>query len=763
MKNLITGLLLLFTFLASPSVWAATTYYIRSDGGTATQCDGTHDHALAGATGTQCGLNSPYWVLVLQGDGNSSAKQAVGGDTIVIDGSDQGGTGSFRIGCQNASTCADSSINLLRGAACNEFQSYDCVLGTIPSGTASANTKVIGCTSTGCGCSSALVSGNWVTTCTHPRPELWGAGNIWQVLNITGSSNITIQDLEITDHASIGQGHPTLSGGGSGNFPSRLDAKDGIRIMNSNDITFKNLNVHGLWRDGMFGGSVGNHTYDNVTIAYNASAGIDYDNCGNDGTCGVTSGKTMTYKNGTTIKYNGCIENASSIGNPMTQGCFDQNAGGYGDGIGGTNSSGTWTVTDSDFSHNTSDGLDLLYLNRSGKSGGTLSIKRSRFEGNVGDQVKSDNNVTIEDSYIIGNCGYYSGQTFTQSALSVCRGGSTVTIASNVNSGTTTAKYYNNTITSNSDVMFSTGDASGNCSAAFTVDVRNNLLLGGKDATPGQTDQTAAMYVGEGTCTGLSTYSEDYNTCSNNFKDASPCPASHSKNNIASSSTYAGTISQGPTYYTGANYINELTLKSTSTAIGAALTTISGTDSLGFGSQDRGVVWDMGAKDYAAGTSPVCGNSAIESGETCDDGNAVSGDGCSSVCATESGYSCVGSPSVCTTVCGDGIITGSEACDDSNTTSGDGCKNDCTAVETGFTCSGTPSTCSGICGDGLIKGSEGCDDHNTTNGDGCNSSCAVESGYTCTGTPSTCTKSSGSPVKLNFTGTLNCSGVLKSQ
>jgi len=32
----------------------------------------------------------------------------------------------------------------------------------------------------------------------------------------------------------------------------------------------------------------------------------------------------------------------------------------------------------------------------------------------------------------------------------------------------------------------------------------------------------------------------------------------------------------------------------------------------------------------------TCGNSTVETGETCDDGNAVSGDGCSSTCQTES-------------------------------------------------------------------------------------------------------------------------------
>ena len=33
--------------------------------------------------------------------------------------------------------------------------------------------------------------------------------------------------------------------------------------------------------------------------------------------------------------------------------------------------------------------------------------------------------------------------------------------------------------------------------------------------------------------------------------------------------------------------------------------------------------------------------------ESCDDGNAVTGDGCSGMCAVEFGYMCTGSPSVC--------------------------------------------------------------------------------------------------------------------
>jgi cysteine-rich repeat protein len=47
-------------------------------------------------------------------------------------------------------------------------------------------------------------------------------------------------------------------------------------------------------------------------------------------------------------------------------------------------------------------------------------------------------------------------------------------------------------------------------------------------------------------------------------------------------------------------------------------------------------------------------------------------------------------------------------------------------VESGYSCVGQPSQCSTICGDGLVRGSEACDDGNQVNGDGCSSSCTIE-------------------------------------
>ena len=72
--------------------------------------------------------------------------------------------------------------------------------------------------------------------------------------------------------------------------------------------------------------------------------------------------------------------------------------------------------------------------------------------------------------------------------------------------------------------------------------------------------------------------------------------------------------------------------------------------------------------DFSACVS-ACGNRVLEPGETCDDGDTDTGDGCDASCGIENGFTCDTevAPSVCTPVCGDGLIRGSEQCDGGNT------------------------------------------------------------------------------------------------
>ena len=87
----------------------------------------------------------------------------------------------------------------------------------------------------------------------------------------------------------------------------------------------------------------------------------------------------------------------------------------------------------------------------------------------------------------------------------------------------------------------------------------------------------------------------------------------------------------------------------------------------------------------------MCGDGSRRYAEGCDDGGTVDGDGCSSDCSVECGFTCelgsTGGGDACHTICGDGLIAGDEACDDGNIDSGDGCSSKCEDVETDFTCS----------------------------------------------------------------------------
>jgi cysteine-rich repeat protein len=103
------------------------------------------------------------------------------------------------------------------------------------------------------------------------------------------------------------------------------------------------------------------------------------------------------------------------------------------------------------------------------------------------------------------------------------------------------------------------------------------------------------------------------------------------------------------------------------------------------GASGSRVLWDSVSLTQVDG---VCGNCTLDAGETCDDGNGTSGDGCSSSCVLEA--------------CGDGVVASAEECDDGNTVFGapaDECTPSCR----------TPSDCD-LCatGDGCVEETEAC-------------------------------------------------------
>jgi cysteine-rich repeat protein len=104
---------------------------------------------------------------------------------------------------------------------------------------------------------------------------------------------------------------------------------------------------------------------------------------------------------------------------------------------------------------------------------------------------------------------------------------------------------------------------------------------------------------------------------------------------------------------------------------------------------DSGTLTDVALVTIDVTTSAICGDATISAPETCDDGNAAPGDGCSATCQVENGFNCTGSPSTCTPICGDGLQVGNEQCDDGNQVDTDGCTSKC---KTGVVCTAAAFT-----------------------------------------------------------------------
>ncbi len=684
--RLLFSLLIIF-FISTPA-WAVTRY-ARTDGGTGTQCDGLTDAAYPPSSGTACAVNHPNWLIPPNSTSAiSTARAAQAGDTVVI------GTGSYRIGCQGSASCADATVNM-QTSNCNTSASYDCYSRAVPN-----NVTVVGCTTAGCGCT---YNPRGYTTCTTARPELWGAGNVREVINVSGSSGVTLKDLEITDHANCNVFTPfTCRLAGDMSNPASLSAQFGIDAASASNLTITGVNNHGVGYEAMRANNVNTMTITGSNFDY-AAIGMNNDTNGSCTTCGLTG--TITIEK-SSFNGHGCIEDWQNDGTIVANTCCSQEHGcSSAEGIGLGNTGGNWVINDSDFSYNTADGLDMLYHNRGIYSGGLLTIKRSRAEGNAGNPWKASNATIIEDSFAISNCGYFHNQPFTYSSSNFdhCRAGAAIALEFHSND-TRIPVISSNTIVSNADVTI---NASGTCATGQNFNVKNNIIIGGRDwlqdnSVPGhsggQDDNTQSFYDSAqdgGTCN--ITYVPSNNVCVGNFKtpvEVAPCSGTNSTSVTNAALLTTGTILQGPQsspgYFNAKNYSSSLYLQSTSPAINRSDTSIG--DSTDFNSFARGASWDSGAVELnSVPTGSSCGNGFRDSGEACEgadlnaqtcitQGYASGTLSCSASC-TFNYSSCVATTPQ---TCGNSIIEGTETCDDGNTTNGDCCSSQCQTETSGI-------------------------------------------------------------------------------
>jgi hypothetical protein len=415
---------------------AAATYYVRPDGGSPDQCTGLADAAYPGSgTAQPCAWDHPFRALP-----PDDTPRIVGGDTLII------ASGSYTMGL--GAPGADN---------CDASYPWDCYMPPIPSGLDPTHpTRILG--------------QGWDSGCPNP-PELWGRERTGMILNLIGSSNAEIACLELTDHSTCVEGHTGGLACERDTYPYGEWAADGIHAEDSANAHLHDLNIHGLAIAGIYAGRLTDWTVEDVRIAGNGWVGWEGDIDGADSNSG-----TLIFRRWT-VEWNGCAETYPG-GQPT--GCWAQTASGYGDGVGTGETGGHWIIEDSAFLHNTSDGLDLLYTRVAGSQ---IEIRRTIAEGNAGNQIKANGPTQIENSVIVGNCGYFEGQSFTYS-VDNCRAYGNA-LALNLQPGNAVT-VTNNTLTSEGDCLVEV-ICEGSCTGAESVRMRNNIFLGQTDlASPGE-------------------------------------------------------------------------------------------------------------------------------------------------------------------------------------------------------------------------------------------------------------------------------------
>lgn len=697
--NYIFSLFLLIFIVAATNVWdtgAISIRYVRVDGGNATQCDGLSDHAYPPVAGTACAMNSPEWLFPAR-SGSSTLRAAQAGDLVVIE------SGAYRVGCQNASNCSDSNVNVIRDGFCSEFNTYDCYMNTVPN-----SVQIVGCTTSGCSTQAQ-------------RPELWGAGRVKQILKLTGTTGVTVKDLVLTDHATCGEyGGPFTCGPADA---AELSAQIGIDATSSTGATITDVNIHGLWHSAMEAGYIANLTINGDTAGasafdFNSSVGINFDTCNNDHTCGVTNGHFVKMLGNNpnqmfSISWNGCTEDYAHPGTPAS--CSSQSSGGYGDAFGTTSTSGNWTLNYVRITHNTSDGADLLYCENAGC---TVDIRNSHMGQNIGNQIKSSGNVTIYNTLIEGDCDFFAGKSYSLSGIDTCRAnGHPVAIAFQAG---TTAKFYGNTLVNvkgDGAFLLSNRNLTA-CTSANTMDIQNSIIA-----------TTSGKY--------FSYKSNPGDGAGNDCNNAGLTQINSNISGFTTNPTGSGNIFTNPNLSgTFDGSVADVSLSSTSPGRDSANETASGQPTTDFNAFNRGISYDMGFKEFLStysGTPPVCGDNNLDAGETCD-GTALNSQTCATQGFVSGTLSCApncGSyvTSACVASnCGNGTVDSGEQCDGSNL-NGQSCTSQgySTGTLSCSSCAFNTSACvAAVCGNGIVDSGEQCDDHNTTNGDGCSSICEPE-------------------------------------
>ncbi|HEX3897440.1 MAG TPA: hypothetical protein VHW73_14670, partial [Rudaea sp.] len=340
------------------------TYYVRTDGGSPAQCDGRHDAAYSKTTKHACAWRHPFDALLPGGPA-----RIAGGDTLII------ATGSYQMGLGAPDAQSDK---------CRADWPWDCHMTPVPSGPSPDKpTRILGM--------------GWDKGCAAP-PELWGTERAETVIDLRGSSNVQIACFEITDHSGCVEFHAgkqELDRCERDKEPYGPWAAVGLSAADSSNVSLRDLNIHGLAHDGVRAGRLRDWTVERVQIVANGWSGWNGDIDDHSSNSG-----RMIFRD-VRIAWNGCGEKYPS---KQPFGCWGQEEGGYGDGLGTGETSGDWLFERVRADHNTQDGLDLLHA----RSDAKITFVDVHAEANAGNQLKAGGSVNVENSVLIGTCAALS-------------------------------------------------------------------------------------------------------------------------------------------------------------------------------------------------------------------------------------------------------------------------------------------------------------------------------------------------------------------
>ncbi len=439
----------------------ATTWYVRADGGSRTQCDGKADAAYPGhGDNRHCAFGDVRYLW----DGHEYAKLRwviAGGDTVILDNTKQ-----WRIGWDQNGTNRGSE------PWCWGWEGgpYGCFNPNIPAGTPQQHTRILGRNYGKCS-----VDGQPDRT---KMTQVFGGHGVSTVLNLGGAQYVDVECLELTRHSQcIRHGEPRLPSECRSDTPLDDYDGDGIWLNNqSHDVLLQDIWDHGHTDRGIIGAIGGLITANRMDIAANGMAGWDFD----DGrsTPSVNGVLRMSY---TTIEWSGCNQQYPASTPNAVVTCFGQSDGGYGDGMGTPANDGMDVFIDhSVFRYNVQDGEDFGHIDSGSHQ---MSITNSLSYGNNGGQFKWGPNflhVIFANNIAVGNCLRLSkplpgaAPGYDAHLGDFCRAGDAVSF--NFRQGGT-AIFDNNTIVSYAPTSFDIDCWDSSCSNSSLL-FRNNIVMG---------------------------------------------------------------------------------------------------------------------------------------------------------------------------------------------------------------------------------------------------------------------------------------------